>query len=160
MKLPSPFRPHCLRLLPGMALLLSCASAASALTVDVAVTPEYLREHRKTLSLKVARRPDGLLAFTVTRALPERRYFVARLLLRREGKTVVETSIPSYGRKDANSFFFALPPESLAQAEFELGESGVVGPAEDPVPLPGTINYQFRLRDHVPQVLTKRLTVK
>jgi hypothetical protein len=144
--------------LPGVVLLLSFAGAASALTVDVAVTPAYLREHRKELSLKTARRPDGLLEFTITRTSPERRYFVARLLLRREGKTVVETSIPSYGKKNSNQFFFALAPESLDQAEFELSEAFVGGSAAEPIPLPGTKNLQFRLRDHVTEVLTKRPT--
>src|SRR5687767_2572773 len=86
MRRPNRFRRRFPHLLAGMALLVSFAGAASALTVDVAVTPAYLREHAKTLSLKVARRPDGLLAFTVARTLPQRRYFVARLLIRREGR--------------------------------------------------------------------------
>jgi len=159
MRRSGPLR-HSVRLLPGLALLLSFAGAASALTVDVPVTPAYLREHAATLSLKVARRPDGLLAFTIARKLPERRYFVARLRIRREGKTLAETSIPSYGRKDTNSFFFAVAPESFAQAEFELSESTLSGSAEDPVLLPGSINYQFRLRDHVSEDLTRPATAK
>ena len=160
MRRPSLVRPQFPRLLPGIALLLSSAGAASALTVDVPVTPAYLREHPKTLALKIARRPDGLLAFTITRTLPQRRYFVARLLIRQEGKLLVDTSIPSYGRKDANSFFFSLAPESLAQAEFELSESFVSGSAEEPILTPGTINYQFRLRDHVPETLARRPNAK
>jgi hypothetical protein len=141
-------------------LLFSVAGAASALTVDVPVTPAYLREHRKELSLKTARRPDGLLEFTITRTLQEPRYFVARLLLRREGKTIVETNIPSYGKKNANQFSFALAPECLNQAEFELSESVVGGSAVEPIPLPGTKNLQFRLREHVSEFLSTPINEK
>jgi len=155
MRCSRPLRRHFGRLLPGLAALLASAGVASALTFNVPVTPAYLREHAATLSLKVTRRSDGLLAFTIARTSPERRYFVARLLIRREGKTLAETSIPSYGRKDTNSFFFAVAPESLAEAEFELSESSVSGSAEEPIPLPGSINYQFRLRDHVTEDLTR-----
>lgn len=160
MRHSSPLRRHLSRLLPGVALLLSFTGAASALTVDVPVTPAYLREHAKTLSLKVARQADGLLAFTICRTVPQRRYFVARLLIRRDGKTLAETSLPSYGRKDTNSFFFTVAPETLDQAEFGLSESFVSGSAEEPIPLPGTTNYQFRLRDHVPEGLTRQVEAK
>lgn len=153
MRPPAPLRRPLARLLSGLALLLCCAGAASALTVTVTVTPAYLREHAAALSLKVARRPDGLLAFTVARTVPERRYFVARLLVRRGGKALAETSTPSYGTKDTNTFFFALAPESLAEAAFALSEAHLSGAAESPIPLPGTIQYRFRLRDHVPRKL-------
>jgi hypothetical protein len=156
MRRPSSFRRRLSLLLAGAALLLSFAGAATALTVEVPVTPAYLRDNAKTLSLKVTRRPDGLLAFTVDRTVPDARYFVARLLIRREGKTLAETSIPSWGKKDTNRFFFALAPESLAQAEFELSESFVRGSADEPIALPGTKIFKFQLRDHVPEVLTKR----
>jgi hypothetical protein len=147
MRRPS-MRRDFLRLPAGIALLLSAAGPGSALTQILEVTPQYLREHAKELSVKVYRREDGLLAFTIGRTVPERRYFVARLLVKRGGKTLAETSIPAYGQKDANSFHFALAPEILAESEFQLDEAHPARPR-------GWIGYQFRLREHVPEELRR-----
>jgi len=145
---PSPLRRNFLRLLPGIALLFWAAGPGSALTSIVAVTPDYLRQHTNELSLKVSRRPDGLLAFTIARTVPERRYFRAALVVRREGKTLTETDFRSLGQKDANSFSFALSPETLPESEFRLEETSPARPR-------GWIGYEFRLRDHVPEELMK-----
>ena len=148
MRRPYSFRRPFLLHLPGIALLLAAAGPGSALTRIVEVTPEYLREHARELSLTVSRRADGLLAFTIVRTVPGPRYFRARLELKREGKTLAETNIPSYGQEDAGSFRFALSPETLAQSEFQLDEA-------HPDRARGWIGYQFRLRDHLPAELAQ-----
>jgi hypothetical protein len=133
-------------LLPGIALLLGAAGPSRALTEILLVTPEYLGEHPKELSLQVSRREDGLLAFTIERTVPERRHFTARLLVKREGKTVADTTLPSLGQKDANTFAFAISREMLAESEFRLDESSPAHPRT-------RVGYQFRLREHVPAEL-------
>jgi hypothetical protein len=144
MRRPAPF--HRLPFLLA-AILLCAAGPALALTETLEVTPDYLGQHSRELSLKVTRRADGLLEFTIERTVPGQRLFGARLLLKRGGRTLAETSIPSYGRKGANSFSFALSPEMLAESEFELEEADLVGRRE------GRIGYHFRLRDFVPRDL-------
>lgn len=139
----------------GASLLVAAPTTTRALTVDQQVTPAYLREHAKEFSLKVARKENGLLGFTLVRTLAQPKYRVARLVVKRDGETVAESSTPSFARNSSNSFYFSLSARDLAGSEFELGESHFVGPDSNPSALPGTINYRFRLRDFVPDELLK-----
>jgi hypothetical protein len=148
----SPRRHSCLLLL-ATAAVLGSVPPTLALTVDREVTPAYLREHAKEWGVKVARAQNGLLSFTISRTLPERRYLVARLLVKEKSRTLAESSSPSYARKDENRFFFSISPEHVEESVFELGESFLSGDADHPHPVPGTVNYQFRLREFVPESL-------
>jgi hypothetical protein len=152
-------RPRFSRPAAALALaVLCCAPAAQALTVERKVDAAYLREHPREMSVKVVRAENGLLAFTVTRTLTERRYMVARLVVRDRGRVLAESSTPSYAVKDENRFYFSVSADNLGETTFELSESGLGGGAR-PVPIPGTIINQFQLRELVPQkllVLTRR----
>lgn len=137
------------------ALLIAVPTATWALTVDQQVTPAYLREHAKEFSLKVTRKENGLLGFTLVRTLSQPKFRVARLVVKRDGETMAESSTPSFARNTSNSFFFSISARDLAGSEFELSESHFVGPDHNPAPLPGSINYRFRLRDFVTEQLLK-----
>jgi hypothetical protein len=139
----------------GATLLFGATSAAGALTVDQQVTPAYLREHAREFTVKVARRNNGLIGFTVTRTLAQPKYRIARLLVKRDGETLAESSTPAFARNNTSSFYFAVSARDVAGSEFELGESHFVGPEDQPVALPGTVNYRFRLSDFVPEALLK-----
>jgi hypothetical protein len=126
------------------------ATTAQALTVDEPVTAAYVREHAKEVAVKVTRSDAGLLTFTIVRTLPEPKYLVASLTVHHQGKITAESHAPSFGKKGENTFYFSLLPEDLAGSTFELGESFTTS-GDNPFPLPGTINYQFRLSDFVPK---------
>lgn len=124
-------------------------TAASALTVNIPVTPAYLQEHPKEFSVKVAKDKNGLLAFTVVRTLREPRYLVAHLTVNHGGVLIVESHTPSYGKKHDNTFYFSVSPDDVGECKFELGESFFTEAGGDAVPMPGTSNYQFQLQDFV-----------
>jgi hypothetical protein len=130
-------------------LLLAAQFPVSALTFDQQVTPEYLKAHPKDWSLKVEKRDDGMAHFTLRRTLPDRKYVVARLVVKQEGKKVAEVSTPSFGIKGENRFYVALSPAQLAEAEYSLSESFLAGPLTEPAPIPGTVIYTFSLKDFV-----------
>jgi hypothetical protein len=122
-----------------------------ALTVERAVTPASLREHPKEFSVSVRKDPNGLLAFTVVHTLSEPKHLVAHLRVRQQSKTIAESHTPALAKTGDNIFYFSILPEHVADSRFEIGESF----APDGVPVPGTVIYQFRIRDFVPEDLLK-----
>lgn len=140
------------RVLKTPALLvfaLVAANPGAALTVEQQVTPEFLKAHPKELTLKVEKRDDGMLHFALRRTLTQAKYLVSRTVLKQDGKKIADVSTPTYGKKGENSFYVAVSTSQLAEAEYELSESFLAGPANDPVPLPGTVIYKFTLKDFV-----------
>ena len=140
--------------LAGCFLTAIFSTAGLALTVDQQVTPAYIRDHPKEFSVKVRKDKNGLFAFTVVRTLSEPKYLVAHLAVLHQGKIIAESHTPSFAKKNDNTFYFSISPEHAFDSTFELGES----PLTDGVPLPGTINYQFHLRDFVPEGLLRSAT--
>lgn len=130
-------------------VVLLSANSGSALTVEQQITPEYLKAHPKEFTLKVEKRDDGMLHFTLGRNLTQQKYLIARLVVKQDGKKLADISTPSYGKKGENRFYLALSPAQLSEAEYELSESFLSGPASDPVPIPGTIIYKISLKDFV-----------
>jgi hypothetical protein len=129
--------------------LIIAARPGTALTVEQQVTPEYLKAHSREWSLKVEKGDDGMLHFTLVRTLTQAKYFVNRTVVKQDGKKLADVSTPSFGKKGANSFYLALSPSQVAEAEYELSESFLAGPASDPIPIPGTIIYKISLKDFV-----------
>jgi hypothetical protein len=135
----------------ALALLASLPAACWALTVNQTVEAAYLKEHPDQFSVRVVKTDRGLLAFTIVRTLAQPKYLVAHLVVRHEGKTVAESDTPLFGKKRDNTFYVSLLSEDVEATEFEISESYFTGTGEDAVPIPGTINYQFRLSDFVPR---------
>ncbi len=141
-------------------IVATLAAPAWALTVNMPVTPTYVKEHAKDFSVKVVKGENGLLNFTVIRTLSGPMYLVANLKVRHGGEVVAESSTPVFARKGGHTFYFSIRPEDAADSSFELGEYGWSGSDDDNVPVVGGINYQFRLRDFVPVDASKPDTDK
>jgi hypothetical protein len=133
----------------GFAVLvaLSLAGAAGAVVIDKQITPETLREQPKEFTVKVEKRDDGLLHFTITRTVQGPRYYVAHLRVRHNGKTVAESHAPSFVEEPSTTFHASVVPEYVDESDFELAERFFGKSGNQKVPLPGGIDFQIRLRD-------------
>jgi hypothetical protein len=137
------------------ALVLGCFLAAAysttgqALTVEQKVTPAYVREHAKEWTVKVAKKENGLIQFTVVRTLSEPKYLVAHLAVHHAGKLIATSDTPLFGKKNGNTLYFSIAAEDIAGSEFEISESGV----EKDIPVVGSDVYQFQLADFVKEGL-------
>ncbi|MGA2496167.1 MAG: hypothetical protein ABSH20_00410 [Tepidisphaeraceae bacterium] len=139
--------------------LLAAAPAPTvlALTVEREITPAEVREHPREWAVKVARKGDGLIDFTIVRTLSEPKYLVARLSVRHAGKVIVDSSTPLFAKPSGNTFYFSISAEDIAESTFSLSESGLgtVNGVTADVPVPGSDIHQFRLRSFVPPDLVK-----
>jgi hypothetical protein len=131
------------------------STTAWALTMDQSVTPAYVREHSREFSVTVTQGKNGLIKFRIVRILSKPMYLVAHLEIYHQGKIIAESSTPSFGKKHDNNFYFSISPDDLMESKFELGESSFAESGDNAVPILGTINYQFSLRDFVPDDLLK-----
>ena len=136
--------------LSGLALCLLAPAPARALTIEQEVTPEYVRSHPKEFAVKVAEGKGGLLAFTVTLTLKERRYVVAHLAVRDGKRTLAESDTPAFTRNPENTFHFSIAPELAATSGFCLGVSGISESEGQALPIVGTAIYRFRLSRFLP----------
>ena len=130
-------------------------TAAFALTIDVPVSAAYVREHPKEWSVKVSKKENGLIQFTIVRFLSEPKYLVAHLAVHRAGKVIAESDSPAVGQKGDNTFYVALAPEDLVESKFEISESSVSILGDQVIPSVGSIIHQFRLLEFVPENLLK-----
>ncbi len=149
MKMTSPLRWGCF-----MAAIFS-SSTALALTINVPVTPAYVREHAKEWSVEVTRGKDGLIQFTIKHDDATPMYHVAHLAVYHEDKLIATSDTPSFGKKRSNAFCLSLAADDLAKSKFELSDSALSGTGDEAVPVVGTTVFQFRLLDFVPQQLAK-----
>ena len=125
------------------------ATTCLALTQEMEVTP-YILQHDPLFDVKAARGEDGLIHFTIQRALKEPKYLVAHLAVRHQGKVIATSDTPSFAVKGRNVFYLALAREDIAGSEYTLGEYAV---SKEGVPCVGGEVYKFRLRDFVPTEL-------
>jgi len=116
------------------------------LTVEQDVTPATVRERPGEFGVKASQGKDGLIHFAIRRTLKEPMYLVAHLTVRHQGKVIATSDTPSFAMKGQNTFYVAMSPEDVADAEFTLGESGL---SKAGVPVVGTTLYKFRLKDFV-----------
>ena len=142
-------------LLLGCLIAATLASTALALTVIGKVTPDYVREHPKEWSVEVSKARDGLIHFTIKHDVAAPMYHVAHLEVHHRGRLIATSDTPCFGRKQGNTFHFALAPETVAESKFRLSDGGLAGSGEEAVPVPGTIIHQFQLLDFVPEKMLK-----
>ncbi len=149
----------------GWPIIASCflaifAAAAFALTVERAVTPEYVRGHPDEFSVDVTQGKDGLINFTIKHNVARPMYHVAHLAIYHQGKLMATIDMPSFGKKQGNTFDFSISADDIAESKFDLSDSALAGTGEDAVPVPGTIIHQFRLLDFVPEQMLKSAVKK
>jgi hypothetical protein len=137
------------------ALVFAASPAAIALTSQQDITPEYVGSHTDEFSVKVAKDKNGLIAFTILFTLREPRYVVAHLVVRSGDRVLAQSDTPAFTKNSENAFYFSVPPECLASSEFTLGASFFGDSGGVAVPVPGTIDYRFRLPDFVSPELLK-----
>jgi hypothetical protein len=128
---------------------LGFAAAASAVVVQQHITPESVRENPKEFSVKVEKKDDGLLHFTVVHKVKAPGYYVSRLTVKHDGKTIAESHTPAFVEESEATYYLVVAPEYAAESEFELSERTFGKSSSQKVPLPGGIDYRMRLRDFV-----------
>ena len=131
-------------------LFLATSLTAKALTLEWEATPEYVHTHSKLLAVKVHKNGDGLIDFTIVLNVAAPSYVVADLEVPRHKKILVQPETPLVIKSASNSFRFTVPPEYLNGSTFTLGVSacGVSGGVV--APLPGTMDYRFKLQNFLP----------
>jgi hypothetical protein len=138
-----------------LVIILAITGEALALTVDVPVTPAYLKQRPKEFSIRAEKRDDGLIHFTITRHLSEPRHLVARFTVRDKGSIVLDCSFPSFVREKTAKYYLAVSPQQLSNAHIELSESGFndfnAADKLPPHPWVGSTDYQIHLADFVPK---------
>src|SRR4051812_48898009 len=127
---------------------LGFAASAGAIVVEEAITPAGVRES-KEFSVKVEKKDDGLLHFTIVHKVKAPGYYVSRLTVKHDGKTVAESHTPAFVEEPDATYYVVVAPEYLAESEFELAERSFANSGKQKVPIPGGIDYRMRLRDFV-----------
>jgi hypothetical protein len=120
---------------------------ASAVVIEVPVTPASVKEVGSRFSITAENRDDGLIHFTITYRLIAPQYLVAHVEVR-DGKTLIVTSdTPSFVREKSATYYVAVSPKHLADSKFDLAERSFGDSAGTPVPMPGGTDYQIRLAE-------------
>ncbi len=126
-----------------------------ALTINVPVTSEYLRDHPQEFNVKVSKGKGGLIDFKMVKTVSEPKYLVAHLLVHHQGRVMAESHSLCFTKNRESTSYFSLLPEDAAESTFELGESSFTESQGQAIPVVGTTNYQFQLKDFVPKDLLK-----
>ena len=136
---------HCILLAAFAAGLFGLIGAASALTVDVPVTPAYVKENPKQFAVVVEKRADGLLHFTITRTVSRPSYLVAHSELREGAKALFQSTACAFVREDSATYFVVVSPERVEDAKFELFDGSFTESDGHATPVVGGTNYQIQL---------------
>lgn len=141
-------------------LALFCLLATSfslkchALSIEQDVSPAYVSAHPQEWSVKCVKKTNGLIHFTIVRQLTKPKYLVAHLAVHRDGKLLVSSDTPLYGKAKGNTFYFALTAEDIASSTFTISESGLGSTIDGkPVDIPvvGSVTHRFNLSDYLPE---------
>ncbi len=123
------------------------------MTWEQIVTPEYVRKYSDDFSVNVTKNKDGLIEFAIKHNVARPAYHIAHLAVYHQGKLIATSNTPMFGKKQDNEFEFALSSEDITGSKFDLSDCALDSTGE--VPVPGTIIYQFKLLDFVPNKLLK-----
>ena len=136
--------------LTAITVVLAFAAEASAVVIEVPVTPAFLKNNPRAFSIKVKKRDDGRIEFTIVRNLSGPRYLVSSLAIRRSSSLVLESRFPSFVRKGAATYYFTVAPEHVVNSDLQISETYFTGADKNPIPLPGGMHYKIQLRDFAP----------
>jgi hypothetical protein len=131
-------------------IVFALVGRASAVTVEIPVTPAYLKQKPKEFSIHAEKGDDGLIHFTITRHLSEPRYLVARFMVRDKGAVALDGSFPAFVREKAAKYYLAVSPKQLPNAHFELSDHGIGTVDGTPYGVVGGEDYQIHLADFAP----------
>lgn len=135
----------------AMASLICLSTAAGAMTVMDHVTPETVKQNPKAWTIKAVPADGGMIAFTITHMLPEPRYVVASLRIRKGDELILKSDFPAFVHDEKTvTYYFSIAKDHLAHSEFELSASTFVRSQGRDVPLPGSVLSSIRLQDFAP----------
>ena len=127
------------------ASLLGLISVASALTVNQAVTPAFIKDNPKRFSVTAEKRNDGLIHFTITRFVPRPSYLVATTEICEGDKILFQSTSTAFVREDSVTYYVTVAPERIADAKFELFEGSFAESDGKHTPVPGGTDFQIQL---------------
>ena len=137
----------CIAIASIAAGLISLVGVASALTVDQPVTPAFVKENAKRISVEAKKQVDGLIHFTITYNPPQPTYLVATTEIRSGDKILFQSTSTAFVREKSVTYYAAIAPERVAEAKFELFAGFFAESDGNPTPLPGGIAYQIQLSE-------------
>ena len=136
--------------LTAITVVLAFAAEASAVVIEVPVTPAFLKKNPKAFSIKAKKRDDGRIEFTIVRNLSGPRYLVSSLTIRKNSTLVLESHFPSFVRKGGVTYYFTVALEHVVNSDLQISEAFFTGADKNPIPFPGGMHYKIQLRDFAP----------
>jgi hypothetical protein len=128
-----------------LVVVLLLTHSASAVIVQMPVTPASVREKDSKFTIKSELRKDGMVHFTITYRLARPQYLVAHFELREGTTTLAQTDTPAYVREGEATFYVAVSAKQLADSKFELSEHAFQDSGGRAIALPGGTIYQLNL---------------
>lgn len=137
-------------LLSISAILLGISPAALALTIEIPVTPAYLKQDPSAFTIEAKRGKGGLIDVTITRRLDKPAYLIARFVVRNKDGDIVAASHSPGVRQGEAKYYVSLLPEFVAGSEFELDDCPFTQANGQDIPMPGGTHYVLKLKDFIP----------
>jgi hypothetical protein len=133
------------RLFLALALPFLMTAAASALVVDVPVTPDSVKAADNRFKISAEGKDDGLIHFMIIYRLSGPHYLVAHVEVRDGKELILKTDTPAVVREDTATYYVAVSRKHLGGIRFELAERTFVDDHHQAVPMPGGTDYQISL---------------
>jgi hypothetical protein len=130
----------------GLVVVSVLAGRASAVVIQMPVTPASVKEKDSKFSVTAETGKDGLIHFRITYRLPRPQYLVAHFELRDGETAVARTDAPSFAREETATLYIAVSPKQLPGAKFELSEHGFAEAGGQPIPTVGGTIFQIDLQ--------------
>jgi len=141
--------------LSGIVLALYVGTA-HGLTVDEVVTPQYVNDHKDTISVS-ATPSDDLIEFSVTLMLKDYQFAVLNTVVSDGKRTLSKNHTSVFSRIPKATFRLSVPRDLVATSTFSVAACTFVQRENGTLtPIPGTINYMIQIQEFVPRLRTDR----
>jgi hypothetical protein len=127
--------------------LVVMSSTAIGIVRDAEITPEYIAQHKGAFKVETTMR-DGNVEYKVIRFASERRYWIGKILIRKNGRTIAECELRPLEEKTGVRYEFTLSREVIPGSTFILSENGLSRVDHLEVPEIGGTRFHFRLQDY------------
>jgi hypothetical protein len=128
------------------------SSTAFGVVVELDITPQYVSKHKEEFKVETVMR-GGNIEFKFTRIAKKRHYWVGRIVIRKDNKTVLKCQLrPSDEKnrvKNHVCYSFTVSKVFLTDSDFLLSEYGLSKSDQFGIPEVGGTVYRFRLQDYV-----------
>jgi hypothetical protein len=135
-------------------------TAAIALTWDEIVTTKFVREHPDLVSVTVTEKEEGMISFTVSMKFKHARYVITQMKVRDAKRTLSVSRTPMFTHVEKDTFHFSIPRDLIGSSTYSVSVGfALERDGREPVPLPGSTRYLFRLSDLVSPKVTENADV-